>query len=48
MRAIAPTVDSVDALVDEEAELRFIKAFRNLMRLNNQLVTFVDFDFTQL
>jgi type I restriction enzyme R subunit len=48
LRAIAPTVDTVDALVDEEAELRFIKAFRNLMRLNNQLVTFVDFDFTQL
>jgi type I restriction enzyme R subunit len=48
LKAIAPTVESVDALVDEEAELRFIKAFRNLMRLNNQLVTFVDFDFTQL
>lgn len=48
LRAITPTVDSVDTLVDEEAELRFIKAFRNLMRLNNQLVTFVDFDFTQL
>ena len=48
LKAIAPTVDSVDVLVDEEAELRFIKAFRNLMRLNNQLVTFVDFDFTQL
>src|SRR6185295_17735167 len=30
LRAIAPTVNSVDALVDEEAELRFIKAFRNL------------------
>lgn len=48
LRGIAPTIDSVDTLVDEEAELRFIKAFRNLMRLNNQLVTFVDFDFTQL
>lgn len=48
LKAITPTVDSVDALVDEEAELRFIKAFRNLMRLNNRLVTFADFDFTQL
>jgi type I restriction enzyme R subunit len=48
LRAIAPTVNSVDGLVDEEAELRFIKAFRNLMRINNQLVTFADFDFTQL
>ena len=48
LKAIAPTVNSVDGLVDEEAELRFIKAFRNLMRINNQLVTFADFDFTQL
>jgi type I restriction enzyme R subunit len=48
LKAIAPTVDSVDGLVDEEAELKFIKAFRNLMRLNNQLVTFADYDFTRL
>jgi type I restriction enzyme R subunit len=48
LKAIAPTVNSVDSLVDEEAELSFIKAFRNLMRLNNQLVTFADYDFTQL
>src|SRR6185312_12585822 len=48
LKAIAPTVSSVDDLVDEEAELRFIKAFRNLMRINNQLVTFADYDFTQL
>jgi type I restriction enzyme, R subunit len=41
-------VSSVDGLVDEEAELRFIKAFRNLMRIRNQLVTFADFDYTQL
>jgi type I restriction enzyme, R subunit len=48
LKGIAPTVDSVDELVDEEAELKFIKSFRNLMRLRNQLVTFVDFDFTEL
>jgi type I restriction enzyme, R subunit len=48
LKGIAPTVSSVDALIDEEAELRFIKAFRHLMRLKNQLETFVDFDFTQL
>jgi type I restriction enzyme R subunit len=48
LKGIVPTVGSVDALVDEEAELKFIKAFRYLMRLRNQLVTFVDFDFTQL
>jgi type I restriction enzyme, R subunit len=48
LKAVAPTVNSVDGLVDEEAELRFIKAFRNLMRIRNQLVTFADFDYTQL
>jgi type I restriction enzyme, R subunit len=48
LKAIVPTVDSVDGLVDEDAEMKFIKAFRNLMRLRNQLVTFADFDFTQL
>ena len=48
LKAIAPTVNSVDGLVDEEAELKFIKAFRNLMRIRNQLVTFADFDYTQL
>jgi type I restriction enzyme, R subunit len=48
LKAIAPTVNSVDSLVDEEAELRFIKAFRNLMRIRNLLVTFADFDETQL
>ncbi len=48
LKAVAPTVNSVDGLVDEEAELRFIKAFRTLMRIRNQLVTFADFDDTQL
>lgn len=48
LRDITPTVNSVDDLVDEEAELKFIKAFRNLMRIKNQLVTFADFDFTTL
>ena len=48
LKAIAPTVNSVDILVDEEAELRFIKAFRNLMRIRNLLVTFADFDYTEL
>src|SRR5258708_234896 len=48
LKTIVPTVNSVDGLVDEEAELRFIKAFRNLMRIRNQLITFADYDFTQL
>lgn len=48
LKLIAPTVISVDGLVDEEAELRFIKAFRNLMRIRNVLVTFADYDETLL
>jgi len=41
---IAPTVKSVDALPDENAELAFVKAFRELLRIKNVLTTFADFD----
>lgn len=41
---IAPTVKSVDALPDENAELAFVKAFRELLRVKNILTTFADFD----
>ena len=43
--AIAPDLDSVDELKDEDAELEFVKAFRELMRLKNVLSTFADFTF---
>ncbi|MDJ1493679.1 type I restriction endonuclease subunit R [Cytophagaceae bacterium DM2B3-1] len=46
--AIAPTVDSVDDLPSEEEELEFVKAFRELMRLKNVLVSFSDFTFEHL
>jgi type I restriction enzyme R subunit len=46
--AVAPTVDSVNALRDENEELAFIKAFRELMRIKNVLATFADFDFAHL
>ena len=45
MQAIAPDIESVDDLCDEEKELEFVKAFRELMRLKNVLSTFADFDF---
>lgn len=45
---IAPTVNSVNNLQDEEKELEFIKAFRELMRLKNVLVTFTVFTFDDL
>lgn len=40
---IAPTVNSVNDLQDEEKEYEFIKAFRELIRLKNVLKTFTEF-----
>lgn len=40
---IAPTVNSVNDLKDEDKELEFIKAFRELIRLKNILKTFTEF-----
>ncbi len=48
LKNIAPTVDSVNDLISEEDELAFIKAFRNLMRIKNILVTFSEFSFKDL
>ena len=45
LQTIAPDTASVDSLEDENAELEFIKAFRELMRLRNVLSTFADFKF---
>ena len=43
LKEIAPTIDAVNELVTEEDEFNFIKAFRDLMRIKNILVTFSDF-----
>ncbi|PMG72866.1 deoxyribonuclease HsdR [Shewanella sp. 10N.286.51.B7] len=48
LRAIAPDVQSVDDLLDENMQAGFIKQFRILMRLKNQLETFSDFDIEAL
>ena len=48
LKGIAPTVDSVNDLINEEQDLQFIRAFRDLIRINNVLVTFVDFSFDDL
>ncbi|WP_010520896.1 type I restriction endonuclease subunit R [Aquimarina agarivorans] len=45
---IAPTVDSVNDLISEDDELEFIKAFREIMRLQNVLNSFTQFDFEDL
>lgn len=42
---ITPTIDSVDDLIDENEQLEFVKAFRNMMRVLNILKTFSDFSF---
>jgi type I restriction enzyme R subunit len=45
LKDIAPTVDSVNDLVSEEDKFNFIKAYRELLRTYNVLVTFTDFSF---
>jgi type I restriction enzyme R subunit len=42
--ALTPTVKSVKDLPDEEAELQFVKIFRELMRLRNILESFSEFE----
>ncbi len=46
--SIAPTVASVDHLKDEEEEVRFVRAFRNLMRILNVLKSFSQFTWSDL
>jgi type I restriction enzyme R subunit len=45
MLAIAPDIESIDEFKDEDEELAFVKAFRELMRLKNILMTYADFSF---
>ncbi|NLI41195.1 MAG: type I restriction endonuclease subunit R, partial [Caldisericales bacterium] len=45
---ITPTVDSVNNLVTEDYELKFIIAFRDLMRIKNVLTSFSDFKWSDL
>jgi type I restriction enzyme R subunit len=43
--AVAPDLESIDELKDEEAEFDFVTKFRELMRLRNILTSFADFSF---
>ncbi len=45
---VVPTVDSVNTLPDEDAELLFVQAFRALMRTKNILDGFSDFKWSDL
>ncbi|EQB8880238.1 type I restriction endonuclease subunit R [Vibrio cholerae] len=44
LKAITPTVDSVDSLPDEEAQKLFVLQFRKLLQLKNMLSHYVDFE----
>nr|MDA3839164.1 DEAD/DEAH box helicase family protein [Candidatus Delongbacteria bacterium] len=46
--SVAPTVDSVNDLISEEDEMKFIKIFRELIRLINVLKSYVDFSWKDL
>jgi type I restriction enzyme R subunit len=48
LMTIVPTIDSVNDLETEADELRFIKSFRELIRVKNVLETFADFNFDDL
>ncbi|HZF70937.1 type I restriction endonuclease subunit R [Sulfuricurvum sp.] len=48
LKSIAPTIESVNELYDEESKLEFVKAFRELMRIKNILGSFADFSFEDL
>lgn len=48
LKIITPDVQSVDNLPDEDAQAGFVKQFRILMRLKNQLETFSDFEIDDL
>ena len=45
---ITPTVNSVNDLKTEDDELKFIQAFRNIMRVKNILTAFADFKWEDL
>lgn len=48
LQKLVPTPDEVMKLKDEEAQANFVQAFRELMRIMNQLKSFSDFDFSDL
>jgi len=48
LQAITPTVDSVNDLPDEIAELAFVQAFRDMLRLLNILNSFTNFSYDDI
>lgn len=48
MKAMCPDFEDVDGLQDEDAEVAFVQAFRELIRLRNILESFADFEFDKV
>lgn len=48
LKEIAPTYESVEDLISEEDEAKFVQAFRRLMRNMNVLQSYTDFDWEDL
>ena len=48
LKTIAPTLDSINDLPDEEHKLAFVQAFRELIRSRNVLTSFTDFDWDDI
>ncbi len=46
LRAIAPLPNNVNQLINEDDQVEFVKAFRNLIRLLNVSKSFTEFNFT--
>src|SRR5690606_39057580 len=44
LRELTPTPEDVDELPDEEAEKAFVEAFRHVLRLQNVITSFAEFD----
>lgn len=45
---IAPSMNAIDGLVEENQKLEFIKSFREVMRIKNVLTGFVEFSFDDI
>ncbi|WP_257287711.1 HsdR family type I site-specific deoxyribonuclease [Endozoicomonas sp. SESOKO2] len=48
LMVIAPTPQDVDALISEDDQLKFVRAFRKLIRMLNVLKSFTEFNFVDL
>ena len=48
LKTEVPTIESVDLLQSEEAKARFVKTFRDLLRIKASLETFAEFSFEDM